>query len=131
VEADVTLSRKRADRAVLWLISAAIGAGCASRQANPPGQEQPLKNWALSRCLAKANPNEHGGDDAARSAAAYLEMSQVGVEVYEKLDGLVDTFLKRTYTGSVKSDYNTMKCIDLYQSKDLQAFVGDVALRHR
>jgi hypothetical protein len=40
------------------------------------------------------------------------------------------SYLKRTYAGSVKSDYNTMKCIDLYQSADLHALIEQATL-HR
>jgi hypothetical protein len=127
----VTVRRALAKVPLLWLLSVGVGGGCASRQANPPAQDQALKNWALSRCLAKANQSERAGDDAAKSAAAYLEMSKVGIEVYDKLDGLVDNYLKRAYGGSVKSDYNTMKCIDLYQSSDLQVLISHATLGHR
>lgn len=84
-----------------------------------------LKKWALSRCLAKASANSAAGDDAAKAAAAYLERGAAGVEIYEKLDALADSYLTREYTGSVKSNYNTMKCLDLYDSEELDRLVRD------
>lgn len=84
-----------------------------------------LKKWALSRCLAKASADSAAGDDAAKTAAAYLEQGAAGIEIYEKLDALADSYLKREHTGSVKSNYNTMKCLDLYDSEELDRLVRD------
>jgi hypothetical protein len=115
----MTAGRARARVGLVLLLASVVG--CAAQQSAAPRNDA-LKNWALSRCLAKASQGERAGDDAAKSAAAYLEMSSAGIDVYNRLDVLVDGYLKRTYSGSVKSDYNTMKCIDLYHSKELQAF---------
>jgi hypothetical protein len=84
-----------------------------------------LKKWALSRCLAKASANSPAGDDAAKTAAAYLEMGTAGIEVYEKLEALASSYLGREYTGSVKSNYNTMKCLDLFDSDELDRLARD------
>ena len=86
-----------------------------------------LKKWALSRCLAKAGADSPAGDDAAKTAAAYLERGATGIETYEKLDALADNYLKHEYAGSVKSNYNTMKCLDLYDSEELDKLVNDAA----
>lgn len=117
--------------ASFWLWLAPVGLmGCATASAQTSHAQDPsLKNWALSRCLAKANQGERGGDDAAKSAAAYLEMSTVSIQAYERIDSLVDAYLKQTHTGSVKSDYNTMKCIALYQSGDLEAAINQEGRR--
>ncbi len=82
-----------------------------------------LKNWALSRCLAKAGGASQAGDDAAKSAAAYLEMGNADIEVYAKMDALADSYLAGKYGGSVPSRYDTMKCIDLYHSSELDSLV--------
>lgn len=94
---------------------------CASVSGGTPQSAQSglLKKWALSRCLAKANAESPAGNDAAKAAAAYLERGSAGIEVYEKLDALAGRYLERVYTGSVQSDYNTMKCLDLYDSEEL------------
>jgi Type VI secretion system (T6SS), amidase immunity protein len=86
-----------------------------------------LKKWTLSRCLSQAAGETPAGDDAAKTAAAYLEMGNAGIEVYEKLDALAKGFLARTYTGSVKSQYDTMKCIDLFESEELDRIAKDAA----
>jgi hypothetical protein len=86
-----------------------------------------LKKWTLSRCLAKAGADSPAGEDAAKTAAAYLERGATGIEIYEKLDALADSYLKREYAGSVKSHYNTMKCLDLYDSEELDRLINDVA----
>jgi hypothetical protein len=64
-----------------------------------------------------------------KSAAAYLEMGNAKIEVYEKLDELTTAYLARNYGGSVKGSYNTMKCIDLYRSQELDAAVHDAEHR--
>lgn len=86
-------------------------------------QEMLLKNWALSRCLAKTYDNEKVRDDANATASAYLEYGKQSIETYNQLDELVDKYVNLAYGGSVKSDFNTMKCIDLYHSKELQKMV--------
>lgn len=106
-----------------FVLALAIPVGvpsCAQSSSTRPGaQVTILKKWALSRCLSQAAGQTAVGDDAAKTAAAYLEMGSAGIEVYEKLDALAKSFLTQTYTGSVKSEYNTMKCIDFFESEDL------------
>ena len=86
-------------------------------------QEMLLKNWALSRCLAKSYGDKTVRDDANATASAYLEYGKQPIETYNQLDGLVDKYVSLAYGGSVKSDFNTMKCIDLYHSQELQEMV--------
>ncbi len=78
-----------------------------------------LKNWALSVCLAQVAKDEKTAEDAGITASAYLEFGHQGIEAYEELRKLVSKFKNLKYEGSVKSEYNTMKCIDLFHSKDL------------
>lgn len=106
-------------------VSLSLCMACASHHATPVQNTQTLvlKKWALSRCLAKASGNSPAGDDAAKTAAAYLEQGKSEIEVYEKIDALVGGYLNREYSGSVKSNYNTMKCLDLYDSDELNQLV--------
>lgn len=83
-------------------------------------QKVMLKNWVLSRCLAKAYPSEQAKDDAQLTASAYLEFGNAPIEAYEQGELLVDQYLKRSYSGSIKGPYNTMKCIDLFHGKELE-----------
>lgn len=92
------------------------------------GQEDParkysqkmlLKNWALSRCLAQAYVDGKSSEDANASASAYLEFGRQPVEVYEAVGVIVDKYVNKKYAGSLRSEFNTMKCIDLFHSKEL------------
>jgi len=91
-----------------------------SQVAAPNEQAAALKNWTLCKCLAMAFPDTPGGDDAAKTAAAYLEFGTAPIESYEPLKILAGEYLERTYSGSVPSSYNTRKCIDLYESGELE-----------
>lgn len=91
-------------------------------------QKTLLKNWALSRCLSQAYMDENVRADANASASAYLEFGSQPIEVYAELDKLIEKYLHATYKGSITSDFNTMKCIDLFHSAELE-FVTDKASR--
>jgi Type VI secretion system (T6SS), amidase immunity protein len=80
-----------------------------------------LKNWALSVCLAKISKDEHTRNDANATASAYLEFGRQPIEAYESLRVLADQYAGRKYAGSIKSEFNTMKCIDLFHSEELEA----------
>ena len=82
-----------------------------------------LKHWVLSRCISKVYSSAEAKADAEASAAAYLECSKLPIEAFNQGDVLVDAFLAKRYGGSVSSPYNTLKCIDLFQSKELDSLV--------
>jgi len=84
-----------------------------------------LKDWALSRCIAKVAEGQPAGQDASITAAALLERGSAGVEVYERIDRLIDDFRARRYGGSVPGEYNLLKCIELYHSADLAHIARD------
>lgn len=84
-------------------------------------QKALLKNWALSRCLGRAYGAKEAEDDANRTAGAYFEFSRVPVERFEALSVLVDKYLRPDYRGSEGGSFNTMKCIDLFHSQELDS----------
>lgn len=86
-------------------------------------QKELLKNWTLSRCLGKAYDNVSVKKDADATASAYLEYSKQPIENFYILDKLADKFIKLKYTGSIPANFNTMKCIDLFYSKELNDFI--------
>ncbi len=117
-------------RMVLWFtLSLAIGWPALSRGSQPTrySQKTLLKNWAMCRCLAKAYGPGMPAEDAEATASAYLELGKAPIEAYDKLAKLVERYLSVPYSGSVKSNYNTMKCINLYNSKDLERAVARLA----
>jgi len=91
-------------------------------------QRELLANWALSRCLAAAYPSLAAKEDAEVSASGYLEFGKAPIEAYEKIEALVKKALAEKYESSLKSDLNTMKCIDLYHSAELRRSI-DASLR--
>lgn len=82
-----------------------------------------LKNWALSVCLAKVANDEQTKADANATAGAYLEFGRQPIKAYEAIHRLVDQYAARKYAGSIASEFNTMKCIDLFQSRELNRIV--------
>ena len=105
--------------------------GYAQSDVSNYSQKTLLKNWAFSRCLGQVYKDEKTKDDANSSAAAYLEYGHQPITAYEKLDVLVARYASRKYSGSVDSQFNTMKCIDLLYSKELDELVGKLLSKKR
>ncbi len=90
-------------------------------------QKTLLKNWALSACLARVAKDERDRDDANATAGAYLEFGRQPIEAYDSLRKLVDQYAARTYQGSIDSRFDTMKCIDLFHSRELDRLAARLA----
>lgn len=58
--------------------------------------------------------------DALNTASAFLEASTLPVESFTAAEPLIESYLNRTYQGSVPGTFNTKKCIDLLNSNDLE-----------
>lgn len=86
-----------------------------------------LKNWAMSVCLAKIATDKTARADANATASAYLEYGKQPIEAYDALRELALKFAARKYGGSIKSEFNTMKCIDLYNSKELDELATKIS----
>ena len=108
--------------ALAALLTACFSAWCGD-VASSYSQKMLLKNWALSRCLAEVYSDENTKADASATAGAYFEFGTLPVEDYDTVKTLVIEFSKKKYGGSVKSEFNTMKCIDLFHSTELDALV--------
>lgn len=89
-------------------------------------QKTLLKNWALSRCLADAFFDEGTKADANATAGAYFEFGELPVEAYDQVRALIGEFRKRKYGGATKSEFNTMKCIDLFNSNELDSLTTEL-----
>lgn len=88
-------------------------------------EEKALKNWALSYCLANTLEPGPAKQDALNTAAAYLEAGNQPIEAYENATQLIKLYLAKNYTGITPGAFNTMKCIDLYQSAELDKLARD------
>ncbi|MDR1425189.1 MAG: type VI secretion system amidase immunity protein Tai4 [Azoarcus sp.] len=88
-----------------------------------------LKNWVLSICFA--NIIKDDGDarhDAAMSAAGYFEFGNIRLEERDELILLVKKYIAKKYSGHFDlgiepAELNTMKCIDLFHSIELDNLV--------
>lgn len=78
-----------------------------------------LKNWALSACLATVATDPALRADANATASAYMEFGHQAPEAYAALRELAETYAARNYSGSVEGRFDTMKCIDLFHSREL------------
>src|SRR5690606_10154390 len=89
----------------------------------PGNQIKLFKYWTLARCgatLSKQAGSAALEEDWSNTAAAYLEYSSVPLQANEAAQALVDQFLKNTTrSGSTGGSYESMKCIDLFNSKAL------------
>ncbi|MEI7870423.1 MAG: T6SS amidase immunity protein Tai4 family protein [Candidatus Methylumidiphilus sp.] len=90
-------------------------------------QKTLLKNWALSVCLAKVSKDTSTREDANSTASAYLEFGRQPIEAYDALRKLVEQYANRKYGSSIKSELNTMKCIDLFHSKELEKLTSKLS----
>lgn len=106
-----------------------------STQKNPIAtysQQLLLKNWALSICLANISSDEKAIKDASATASAYLEFGKQDLEAYDELRVLVKKYANLKYgakpdLGQPPPELNTMKCIDLFHSKELDALTRRLA----
>jgi hypothetical protein len=104
---------------LLLLVSSVSATATATPQTSKYSQKTLLKNWALSICLAQINQDERMSKDAASTAGAYLEFGRQDLSVYEEIRTVVAKYVSLQYGGSVPSQFNTMKCIDLFHSSEL------------
>ena len=88
-----------------------------------------LKNWALSVCLATVVEDAATKEDANATASAFMEYGRQDIEAYEQVRELVERFTARRYFGSIPSSFNTLKCIDLFHSKELDKLTGRLTRR--
>ena len=83
-------------------------------------QKSTYKSWVLSRCISKIATDEKLKQDALNSASAYLEQSDLSLEAFTNADPLIDSFLQHNYQGSIPGTFNTKKCIDFFNSDELE-----------
>jgi hypothetical protein len=90
-------------------------------------QKDLLKNWALSTCLAIVVTDPALRADANATASAYMEFGHQAPEAYAALRELAENYAARRYSGSVEGRFDTMKCIDLFHSRELNSLATRLA----
>ncbi|WP_412098481.1 type VI secretion system amidase immunity protein Tai4 [Enterobacter sp.] len=86
-------------------------------------QPELLRNWALSHCLALVYKNDAVKNDASATASAYLEYGKQSLETYHEIDEIAKKYAELKYTGSIASEFNTMKCIDFIHGRELNELI--------
>jgi len=90
-------------------------------------QKDLLKNWAFSTCLAIVASDPALRADANATASAYMEFGHQAPEAYAALRELAGNYAARRYSGSVEGRFDTMKCIDLFHSRELNSLASRLA----
>jgi hypothetical protein len=80
-----------------------------------------LKNFALSACIADGYKSAEVVQDSLAAAGGYLELGSLPFEAYEEAAALGKRFLAKEYKSISGGELTLMKCIDLFQSKELEA----------
>ena len=119
------------------LLACAPGAHATARKNGPArdgapmtasySQKDLLKNWALSTCLAIVATDPALRADANATAGAYMEFGRQAPEAYAALRELAENYAARRYSGSVEGRFDTMKCIDLFHSRELHSLATRLA----
>ena len=121
-----------------WALALGVGLAPQSHAAPPHGQEHRsptkgytqktlLKNWALAICLGETSHDASDRADANAAASAYLEFGKQPLEAYDALRNLAKKFARLDYQGSIDSEFNTMKCIDLFHSSELDKLAASLS----
>jgi len=122
-------------RAVPWSLMGALWApvlfaaasDAASNAATPPeistAKEGPerlrLIDLAISHCLGQAFPDTPFAADAGRAAAAYVELGESDVEVYNEIGQVVERHMQSPYASKSGRSLHVLQCLDLSRSAEL------------
>ncbi len=85
------------------------------------------EKYAVSYCLAGAYPDSAFSNDARYILGAYLEMGEVGINVYQSIAAFVDEYKKKPYVSKNDRNLNIMQCLDLFGSEELAAVIRESA----
>lgn len=130
----------------MWLATFAL-VGLAATLPCAKGAETPaasvrsnasnFKDMVLAVCISRSQQGETAAD-AAGSARALVEWTLYDAEKgTDEIDRLVNRFLDRNYHNPLGGDegdgtqFNLLKCLDLYHSTDLESLSKRVVLQPR
>jgi len=110
-----------------FILSAQAFAGADKIDAIRRTNAENFKDRALAACMSTANKGSPAGDDAGVTTSAFLEWTDYDDKGNTAVDKLVQKFLSRDYSnpteGYADAQFNTLKCIDLYHSRELGELV--------
>ncbi|WP_338560774.1 T6SS amidase immunity protein Tai4 family protein [Erwinia sp. E_sp_B04_7] len=81
-------------------------------------QSEVYENWIQNRCTGKISSSKVLQNDAFKSAATWLEVSQLPVGAFNEGDTLIDNALKIKLSGSTGGEFKVLKCSLISQSKE-------------
>jgi hypothetical protein len=90
---------------------------------------QYLKNYALSTCVADGFRTGDVFKDAAASARGYMELGDLAMEAHTEATTLGRKFLAQEYKSASGTSLTMMKCIDFYNSVELETLAQRYAPR--
>jgi len=93
-------------------------------EVNSFSQQQIFSNWVQNRCIGKIADGESLKSDAKVSASAWLEASNVSVELFEEADKTIDNQLKEKIGGSLPGEYHVLKCTLIANSEVINKIYG-------
>lgn len=91
---------------------------------------QALKNHALAACIAKGLGPSEAANKASAAAREYMEHGSLPIETYTKSENLGEEFLKRDYKNIYGDDLVFVKCIEFYNSKELDRLAKASRSKH-
>jgi hypothetical protein len=85
--------------------------------------EEYIKNYALSTCIAQGYNDNEVKNDAAAAARGYLEFGNYSLAAHTAVRKLGEEYLKKEYRNQSGEPMVMAKCIDFYNSKELDKLV--------
>ena len=79
-----------------------------------------LKNFALSVCISHGYQSAEVVKDSSAAAGGYFQRGSLPIEAYEEAEALAKGFLSKEYVGMHGGKFTLMKCIDVFNSKELE-----------
>ncbi|MYZ45697.1 T6SS amidase immunity protein Tai4 family protein [Schauerella aestuarii] len=126
-------------RAVQWSLMGALWAPvpfAAASNATTPTEISTAKagperlrliDLAISHCLAQAFPDTPFAADAGRAAAAYVELGESDVEVYDEIGHVVERHMQSPYASKSGRSLHVLQCLDLSRSAELARVIDKYA----
>jgi len=115
---------------LLFFSSAHVFAGADQIDAIHRTNADNFKDRALAACMSVAYKGSPAGDDASISTSAFIEWTYYDDKADVAVDKLIEKYLGRDYSNPVEgyagARFNTLKCLDLYHSREL----GDLVRRY-
>ncbi|KPJ92111.1 MAG: hypothetical protein AMJ53_10050 [Gammaproteobacteria bacterium SG8_11] len=99
----------------------------ASHAADHRFKQESEKNFfryfTLAVCMGMAYESDSKklASDVGKAASGYLEFGHMDLDAYEDARELIKTWLKKDYQSKTGGQVEIMKCIDLFESEDLDS----------